>query len=330
MTTKREGFRIIAYCSLLVVYSTFMVDKAVNIRHGFVFSLPLYRSDTLSMSAPGYSLHLRRTQEIVGSVYEDVTTPNNNNAQDFGSQFEDIISNPGAHTNYVALIVQNGNIYCRESQITKLSRARYYVQMLEKGLRRQKDSIYEHVLANASIPVLIKHDDSNGCYPAKRHDKYIFPRLAWSMPSGNDTNWCAVAGMPSYKTWRDASKPPGYNEQYWRDSFMTNNEKYPWNTKINMAVWRGATTFNKGLYGHLDFDDIPRAKLVQKAKESQLIDAAFHKLVGKYQGSTRTLGYVKELIKDGIPLNEMMRYKGDRKIIWNSSLYYYVSTFYSL
>lgn len=290
-----------------------MVDKAVNIRHGILFSLSLYSSDTLVIPVPDHLLQPRRTQEMIRAGYEDVPTQNSNRINDFASQFEEIISNPEAYNNFAALIVRNGNIYCRKSQIKKLSRARYYVEMLEEGLHRQRDSVYQQALANTSIPVLIKHDDSNGCYPAKRHDKYIFPRLSWSIPLENNLNWCAVAGMPSYKAWRDASKSTRHKGQYWLDTFEKNNDQYPWETKINMAVWRGATTFNKSLYGHLDFDDIPRVKLVQKSKENKLIDAAFHKLVGKYEDEMQTPAYVKTLMKDSIPLDEMMRYKGDGK-----------------
>jgi hypothetical protein len=76
-------------------------------------------------------------------------------------------------------------------------------------------------------------------------------------------------------------------------------------------VWRGSTTFNKGIYGEVEFHELPRARLVAKGKErSSLIDAAFHKFVGKYEMDKKRLAN-ETVVKDGIPLKDMMKYKGE-------------------
>ena len=301
-----------AYFSLLLMYSTIMIDRAVNIKHSIIFSLPSYIVSPVSPASiqdhskiPVPDKQLSTSMDASSNI---IHIPN-----DFVAQFEEIFLNPNDYTNFAALVIKDGNVYCTKSQLKNLSRARYYVQMLQDGIRQRKDNMHLQMAPDASnlIPVLIKHDDSNGCYPSKQHDKYMFPRLAWSIPLENGDSWCAVVGMPSYKAWRDFSKRTKNSDEYWQSMFRSNDKQYPWKDKLNMTVWRGATTFNKGLYGHLEFDDIPRAQLVEKAGESRLIDAAFHKLVGKYEDGAQTSKDVRKMLKESIPLKDMMRYKGE-------------------
>lgn len=333
MSSKREGFRIIAYCSLLMVYSTFMIDKAVNLRRGISISLSSYRNGISVANVAPNPDHLLQPQSVQmetkkHDAADHVTKNIRDTTHNFAPQFLEIFNNPSAYSNFVALLIKSGELYCRNDQINNLSRARYYVQMLREGLgqhiynMQQKEygrySLLDQISTNSStfVPVLIKHDDSNGCYPAKQYDKYSFPRLAWSMPLHNDDNWCAVSGMPSYKAWRDANKRAKRDEKYWASTFRMNNVEYPWRDKLNMAVWRGATTFNKGLYGHLDSHEIPRVKLVEEGRKSRFIDAAFHKLVGKYEDTTQTSSHVRELMEGSIPLDEMMKYKGKHSTLF--------------
>jgi hypothetical protein len=307
-----------------------MIDNAVNLRRAVIISLPSYRSGVSVVAnvapipdhllQPLSTVRLETKPDNADAV--SMSTPSDT-SHDFARQYLEIFNNPNAYTNFAAVLIKNGNVYCRKDQVNNLSRARYYVQMLREGIglhinkimQQEYDtlSLLDRSFTNSStlIPVLIKHDDSNGCYPAKQYDKYAFPCLTWSIPLHNDDNWCAVSGMPSYKAWRDANSKKARDEKkYWPSTFRKYNEKYPWSDKLNMAVWRGATTFNKGLYGHLDFHDIPRVKLVEMGRKSNLIDAAFHKLVGKYEDTTQTPSYVRQLMGDSIALDEMMKYKG--------------------
>jgi hypothetical protein len=232
---------------------------------------------------------------------------------DFISKFTETLSNnQTSANNFAALILQGDKLFCRKSQMKTLSRGKYFVQMLRQGLvqypaRTKTVGIY-------GIPILIKHDDSNGCYPSKHSDKYRFPRLTWSVPTnvtGPLTSpispWCSAIGMPSYKMWRDLNK----NEHEILSAAINSNDSYPWNTKISKAVWRGSTTFNHGLYGHLPLLDIPRSRLVKLSLERpDLIDAGFHRLVGKYNDNSRDYINIDRMIKDAVPFKEMMRYKG--------------------
>lgn len=212
-------------------------------------------------------------------------------------------------------------VYCRRGQMKSLSRGKYFVQMLRRGLEQYPTRPMAH-----AIPILVKHDDSNGCYPATRCDKYGFPRLTWSIPAANVTidtppspehgdapsssssTWCSAIGMPSYKIWKDVNQDNDGVSSMFR---MNNiNALYQWSEKIPKAVWRGSTTCNKGMYGLLPLWDIPRSRLVRSSLERpDLIDAGFHKLVGKYAG-VASRNAARTLLKEPIPLNDMMKYKG--------------------
>ena len=112
--------------------------------------------------------------------------------------------------------------------------------------------------------------------------------------------------MLSYKTWKDSH----YCNKRKLETHTNNTAISPWSAKLPRAVWRGATTCNKGLYGHLPLADTPRSKLVKRSLDRpDLIDAGFHKLVGKHEfAATNESG---RMLKEAIPLEEMAMYKGE-------------------
>ena len=271
-------------------------------------------------------------------------------ATNFISIFENVLfenvpingSNSGAK--FSALLVKDGKVYCRRSQMKSLSRGKYFVQMLSEGLSIQyhreravdnndyhndgskKRKLRRRQEPKWHFPILLKHDDSNGCNPSTRSDKYGFPRMTWSIPSKNAISseslddglqnpWCAAIGVPPYKAWKDLQKTneeKSKEEMRWEATFIENELNYPWSFKRNQAVWRGSTTFNKALYGKLSFLEIPRAKLVEISRDiPHLIDAGFHKFVGKYEGEKERL-MNETVFMDPIPLANMMKYKGER------------------
>ena len=127
---------------------------------------------------------------------------------------------------------------------------------------------------------------------------------------GVPLSWCAAIGVPSYKAWRDLRKTKDKKAD-WETTFQDNEERYPWSSKRDQAVWRGSTTYNKALFGHLPFHEIPRARLVEESRRHRhLIDAGFHKIVGKYENSRWING---TMMADAIPLRDMMRYKGEER-----------------
>ncbi len=243
------------------------------------------------------SLHSKRREESTAdSKRNDEHTSNSS----FVSNFEEIITSE-VDNKFAAIVLKQGKIYCRSSQIKQLSRGRYFVQMLQRGLRNQQPSASS--LKN-DLPILLKHDDSSGCQPATQTDAYQFPRLTWAVPvNSNAANqWCNAVGAPSYKAWRTLKE-----DVSWETIFRRNEKLYPWSNKIKKAVWRGSTTSNKGMYGQLELDETPRGMLVFNEINNSLMDVGFHKLVGKYERIT--IQHDNMIMKDPIQLEQMMKYK---------------------
>ena len=266
----------------------------------------------------------------------DDTDDKERRRNNFLIHFANTLSN-NKQSNFAALILRNDKdgrprVYCRKSHMQSLARSKYYIQMLQLGLdvvmHKNTSKAIRPLLMSLNttfLPILIKHDDSNGCYPNTETDKYGFPRLTWSIPASSSTSssWCSAIGMPSYKVWKDIIQQQQRTKKVKESnnlllSIVQNNAAilYPWKAKLPMAVWRGSTTCNKAMYGHLPLVDMPRSKVVQLSLvRPDLIDAAFHKLVGKYNvtianNSSSSIGD-NLIVKESIPLYEMMRYKGE-------------------
>lgn len=321
---KGKGARITICCALLLMYTSAVIDMGTQLMSSYFTTMSAPRSKH------GKRRVLGERDQSSTKLIDDTRRERRNN---FINPFEDTLSNSlnptsidaTAINNFVALMLKENEIYCRKSQMKYLSRSRYFVQMLREGLRQYPQTTsmqFADKDANATtyrkhgIPILVKHDDSNGCYPATQKDKYAFPRLTWSIPANHNTtnHYCSAIGMPSYKLWKDLNNR---NEKVGTTQNTLNNDAlYPWSTKLSKAVWRGSTTCNKGMHGHLALQDIPRSKLVKSSLDrSDLIDAGFHKLVGKYKDGN-TNERTGRMIKEAIPLEEMMKYKG-------KSEYYY-------
>ena len=228
------------------------------------------------------------------------------NNLDFISTFDEIMLNEG-HNNtkkFAAIVLKEGKLYCRSSQKDQFLRARHFVHMLQEGLQSQQGNAIK--VSNYNLPIIFKHDDSSGCYPATHTDAYGFPRLSWAVPANNtESHWCNVIGAPSYKTWKSLINEKMHSS--WEASFRENEEVYPWRNKIQKAVWRGSTTSNNNMHGHLDLNDTPRGRLVQSGFDNLVMDVGFHKLVGKYQGVSNESQRL--ILKDPIPLAQMMKYR---------------------
>jgi len=317
MVSPRKGGGISTYVSLIVLYATAG-------RH-LLFRLPRIPSlllETRQRTSTGRTLNEKR-------LVDEPMIDDEHGRNDFIVHFDDIISgnqesnNHTSAEHFAALILKadraGPRVYCRRSQMKFLSRGKYFVQMLRQGLKLKQYPT--RPIANA-IPILIKHDDSNGCYPVTHSDKYGFPRLSWSIPASmaidtpkssqeedpsSSSTWCDAISMPSYKMWKDVNQ----NKEGIPSSRMnTTDTLYPWSEKIPKAVWRGSTTCNNGMYGHLPFHLIPRSRLVKSSLERpDLIDAGFHKLVGKYAKVA-----LRSILKEPIPLSEMMKYKGKSRV----------------
>jgi len=337
-----------------VLFTVLLMYTIALIEMGHFTKLSMYYSTTMTISSSS-SIQLKKIDDspkLRRVLSESSYRINSNITNDFIRQFKDTLYNnnnnnatkdTSSNNNFAALILKDNKVYCRQSQIQTFSRARYFVQMLQEGLDRKQQHGGDDVDSGILLPILIKHDDSNGCYPNIFHDKYDYPRLTWSIPADTSTSssnvsskdnrnsWCQAIGMPSYKMWKDISKKKGNQ--------ISKHNKYSWDSKINKAIWRGSTTANRAMYGHLPLNEIPRSKLVQLSLLTDedgdndggrsLIDAGYHKVVGKYHlndkgsgrrnskddgqanGSGSSIDGRK--LKEAIPLEEMSKYKGKQK-----------------
>lgn len=304
MVSSSKNARIGIYCSFVVAYTIFIMKFGVHLL------LPFASMSSLMLETrPLTNNHMRHTlDENEGQFSRKMMK--SGRSHDFTSKFiETLLSNRNSANNFSALFLKGDKVYCRKSQVKDLSRGKYFVQMLRRGLMQypNQTTLVDETTSEYSFPILIKHDDSNGCYPASNSDKYGFPRLTWSIPANvtgqlafSSPAWCSAVGMPSYKMWRDLKN----------DAHKNFNDAYPWNAKIPKAVWRGSTTANNGLYGHLPLLETPRSRLVRFSLERpDLIDAGFHKLVGKYENASVEYN-VGSMMKDVLPFKQMMSYKG--------------------
>lgn len=326
-SSPRKGGGISIYFTLLVFCATagrYLLFRLAEIPSS---PLPERRQQRRTSSAKKRISGEKRLNGMEAIIDDEIGGRDN----DFLVHFDDILSrdhrvsnrNASAGHHFAALVLREDRdgttrVYCRRGQMKSLSRGKCFVQMLRRGLKEYPTRPMAH-----AIPILIKHDDSNGCYPATRSDKYGFPRLTWSMPANvaidtppspehgeapsSSSTWCAAIGMPSYKIWKDVNHDNDGVSMFRMNNI---NALYQWSEKIPKAVWRGSTTCNRGMYGHLPLWDIPRSRLVKSSLERpDLIDAGFHKLVGKYAG-VASRNAARTLLKEPIPLNDMMKYKG--------------------
>ncbi len=326
-SSPRKGGGISIYFTLLVFCAT--AGRYLLFRIAKIPSSPLLerRQQQRTSSAKKRISGEKRLNGMEAIIDDEIGGRDN----DFLVHFDDILSrdhhvsnrNASAGHHFAALVLREDRdgttrVYCRRGQMKSLSRGKYFVQMLRRGLEQYPTRPMAH-----AIPILVKHDDSNGCYPATRRDKYGFPRLTWSMPANvtidtppspehweapsSSSTWCSAIGMPSYKIWKDVNHDDDGASMFRMNNI---NALYQWSEKIPKAVWRGSTTCNRGMYGHLPLWDIPRSRLVKSSLERpDLIDAGFHKLVGKYAG-VASRNAARTLLKEPIPLNDMMKYKG--------------------
>ena len=337
--------------TILLMYTILLIEIGQNLVSHFTTQLSMSYSTTMTISSS--SMPQKRTDnspKLRRVLSESSYRTNSNITNDFIRRFKDTLYNndnnnatlkdTSSNNNFAALILKDNKVYCRQSQIQTFSRARYFVQMLQEGLNSKQQHDNGDINRGILLPILIKHDDSNGCYPKTLHDKYDYPRLTWSLPadtftssnvSSNDNSWCQAIGMPSYKMWKDVKK---------KNNQISKHKKYSWDSKINKAIWRGSTTANKAIYGHLPLNEIPRSKLVQLSLSTDkdddtdgsrsLIDAGYHKVVGKYRldkdsgrrtnskddgqvNDSSSSGIDGRMLKEAIPLEEMSKYKGKQK-----------------
>lgn len=170
-----------------------------------------------------------------------------------------------------------------------------------------------------SLPLLAIDHDEIGCNIPHHRDDIGFPRLTWAtLFISKHGSYCTNAiSMPSYEIWKFYHRTHVTSADWERD-FQYIKGKYPWNSKLRKAVWRGATTYEGHQYHNSELGDTPRGQLVTTSMtHPELIDAAFHKIIQKFK--SRKVEVSNEFRVGGrIPPNDMMRYRAIIDIDGNS------------
>jgi hypothetical protein len=169
-----------------------------------------------------------------------------------------------------------------------------------------------------SLPLLAIDHDEIGCNIPHHIDNIGFPRLTWATLALKHGSYCTNAiSMPSYESWKLYHRTHVTSDD-WDRHFLYNEGKYPWNTKVHLAVWRGATTYEGHQYHNALLGDTPRGQLVNTSMtHPELIDAAFHKIIQKFE-STKNVLSNEFRISRRIPLRDMMKYRAIIDIDGNS------------
>jgi len=238
-----------------------------------------------------------------------------NTTNPFISKFESTLLTDDLRLNnnfWVPLIynTKDNKLLCREKHRNQLSRfrSRSFTQMIRTYLTSSNNV---NILFNTTtettttIPILIMDADGNGCNIHHHRDDYGYPRLAWSeLHNAKHGEYCNAISMPSYETWRYHHTTHQVPSD-WENTFTTNEYNYPWNSKINKAIWRGSTTYEGSQYGNAQLKDTPRGKLVSMS--GGLIDAGFTKINQRFSNQKNELK--DQFIAKRLHPSDMMKYK---------------------
>jgi len=256
-----------------------------------------------------------------------------NNQSSFADQFslalqsDEITPHPG-YGYVVPFIIRRGKLFCRRSHKHQIqqakgalgTRSRSFIEMvasllhshrhrkfLTRGIRRGRK------VTSGGLPILLFAGDHSGCDITKRSDKFDFPRLSWSIPSPMKygAEWCNAIPMPTYAFWDLMS------HNSWKKIHASQSDKYQWSSKINKAVWRGSTTYDK-VYTGAELSSTPRGKLVQKSiGNPELIDAGFTKFIQQYASREDELSN-HTILTEHMEFSNQMNYKAILDIDGNS------------
>ena len=277
-----------------------------------------FRSDSVSYITPSNVSYL----------------PHSNVTNEFLATFENVISSanlslPPSFEAYVPIILENRKILCRKSHKGIISNARIYsfIEMLNAAMDTESSDIIANKYEAQSLPIILIESDASGClhrhhpllakwlrlkpqlgsrYSVHDHvDLAYFPRLTWHTPSPKyGTGWCKAIGMIGYES-RSILKDTcdtWLSKCTWHRTFKNHESKYPWQSKIDRAIWRGSTTGT-----NLLFFDLPRAKLVKKSmSRPDIIDAGFTSFVQGWEWQKLSNQTISANL---IPFEDLMKYR---------------------
>ncbi len=218
-------------------------------------------------------------------------------------------------------IIKNGRLYERSNQ----HKAKYNISMyhgrifqyehlisLALAILRiiaSKEAINERLqkLIMEPFPFYVIRGDFREC-SGKTFPFFTFPTFA---QPGQVR--CLPMSMPTYEQFKNHKLKAHSNS--WENIFKAQAEKYPWHSKINKAVWRGAPTGYE-----LDWRDLPRSKLIKISRDNpSIIDASFTANWLPQRNETEKLDIISSgFANASIPFADFQMYKAIIDIDGNS------------
>jgi len=164
-------------------------------------------------------------------------------------------------------------------------------------------------VATDPFPFFMVVGDFDSC-EEKRWPIFTFATFAKENVGIEET--CIPLAIPTYTRWNQRKKT-----KYWDAIFQWQEKLYPWKTKLNMAVWRGAATGY--VYQYPYWRDLPRARLVQYSFDNpSLIDAGINESMSQRNETEleemKSSGFMKERIE----MRNFQKYKAIIDIDGNS------------
>lgn len=181
-------------------------------------------------------------------------------------------------------------------------------------------------LITQPLPFFLDVGDFRKCWGVN-YPFFTYATFSSSLRTNNNTavvdgelQQCIPLGIPYYQTppLRPAIVTNTSKMETWDSVFESQHKEYPWNKKINEALWRGSTT-GAG-YVYPSWRDLPRAQLVLDSlrnANSSKINAGFSNIVQRNLTEEQEIKN-NGLLKESIPLKDFQKYKAIIDIDGNS------------
>jgi len=238
----------------------------------------------------------------------------------------------GAKPNYPLYLVYEGNLYVWKKHLVIRNKNQFRSEAVEKLIldslnlvksRAMSEKLNSGVdprlqgLITQPLPFFLDVGDFRKCWGVN-YPLFTYATFSSALTTNNsnvvvdgELQSCIPLGIPYYQAppLRPAIKINTSDVETWDSVFERQHKEYPWNNKVNEAVWRGSTT-GAG-YVYPNWRDLPRAKLVLASKvntNSSKINAGFYKVV---QRNSTEEQEIKDLglLKESIPLKDFQKYK---------------------
>jgi len=236
---------------------------------------------------------------------------------------------------YLRYVIRNGTLYCPKNDIadvqaTRRKRKGWHTRIspIERTINeaiqlgqspkmlknpRVQTAMSLPILDSSSnlssfgLPLLFDRSDSNTCGP-QEYPVFKFSRVQDKLSC--NSSWT----FPEYNMIDYIKKTNRIDEDSWKKDFSRWRRHYPWEKKLQKAVWRGGATGHVKLYPN--WLQLPRVRVsFLSKKRPDILDAGFTKITKTYNVENFT-DY--ELMKPSMESEDFMKYRAIIDVDGNS------------